>query len=81
MKSISVYKQCEFLDSVLHSEFTEEFFKNPGLSLRDLKKHIMYANISRSLKVAINHASKYVADIAKSNTWLKFWDKSLDLWS
>ena len=79
VKSISIYKQCEFLDSILHSEFTEEFLKNPNLSLRDLKKRIMYADFSRSLEVAFNHASQYyVAEIAKSNAWLKFWDKSLD---
>ena len=66
VRSTSIIKQCKFLDSVLCSEFTEEFLKNPDISVRDLKNLILEADSSRSLIAANDHA------------WLKFWGNALD---
>ena len=79
VSSTSIIKQCKFLDSVLCSEFSKEFLKNPEVSIRDLKNCILEADFSRSLIAANDHASQsYVAEVANSNAWLRFWDNALD---
>ena len=77
--SISVNKQCKFLDEVLGTNFTEELLSNPHLSLKDLKRRIISADYLKNLKAAEDHPSqKYVAQIEEMNVWLKLWDMALD---
>ena len=44
MTSMSIVKQCHFLDSILDTQFTNEVLNNPVLSSRDLQKQIIEAD-------------------------------------
>ena len=77
--SMSIVKQCHFLDSILDTQFTKEVLNNPELSLRDLKKRILEADRLRIVEKSENHPSlSYILHIAKKNQWLKFWDVALE---
>ena len=77
--SMSIVKQCHFLDSILDTQFTNEVLNNPELSLRDLKKRILEADRLRIVEKSENHPSlSYILHIAKKNKWLKFWDVALE---
>ena len=77
--SMSIVKQCHFLDSILDTQFTNEVLNNPELSLRDLKKRILEADRLRIVENSENHPSlSYILHIAKKNQWLKFWDVALE---
>ena len=77
--SMSIVKQCHFLDSFLEIQFTNEVLNNPELSLRDLKKRILEADLIKIVEKSENHLSlSYILHIAKENRWLKFWDVALE---
>ena len=48
--SMSIVKQCHFLDSILDTQFTNDVLNNSELSSRDLKKRIIEADRLKSLK-------------------------------
>ena len=55
--SMSIVKQCHFLDSILETQFTNEVLNNPELSLRDLKKRILEADHLKIVEKSENHPS------------------------
>ena len=78
--SLSIVKQCHFLDSILGTKFTNEVLSvNSEVSLRDLKKRILEADRLRTIEKSDGHPSLfYVLRIAKENNWMKFWDVALE---
>ena len=74
--SISIVKQCQFLDQVLGTEFTMEFLDNTQLSLKNLKNRILKADHLKTLKAA--EGQRYAVAVANNNAWLKLWDTALD---
>ena len=77
--SMSLVKQCKFLEANLGTEFTNEVLSQSELSLRDLKKRILKADRIKSLDASENHPSlKFALYIAKENAWMKFWDAALE---
>ena len=77
--SISIVKQCQFLDQVLGAEFTMEFLNDTQLSLKNLKNRILKADHLKTLKAAEGHPSQcYAVAVANNNAWLKLWDTALD---
>ena len=78
--SMSIVKQCHFLDSILGTKFTNEVLSvNSEVSLRDLKKRILEADRLRTIEKSDGHPSLfYVLRIAKENKWMKFWDVALE---
>ena len=77
--SMSLVKQCQFLESKLGTEFTGEVLCQPHLSLRDLKKRILHVDKMRTLAASENHPSlQFVLNVARENGWMKFWDVALE---
>ena len=64
--SMSIVKQCHFLDSILGTKFTNEVLSvNSEVSLRDLKKRILEADRLRTIEKSDGHPSLfYVLRIA-----------------
>ena len=80
--SMSIVKQCQFLDQVLGTEFTSEMLCNPRLSTVDLKKRSIEADHQNIIDTTENHPSqRFIARIARNNLWMKFWDITLDFGS
>ena len=76
--SMSLVKQCQFLESKLGTEFTGKVLCQPHLSLRDLKKRILHVDKMRTLAASENHPSlQFVLNVARENGWMKFWDVAL----
>ena len=73
-------KQCQFLESTLGAEFTNEVLTQPDLSLRNLKERIVKADRSKTLENGEAHPSlyKYVLQVTKENVWMKYWDTALE---
>ena len=77
--SMSIVKQCHFLDSILDTQFTNEVLNNPELSSRDLKKRIIETDRLKIMEKSENHPSLFhIFRIARENKWLKFWDVALE---
>ena len=77
--SMSIVKQCHFLDSILDTQFTNEVLNNPELSSRDPKKRIIEADRLKIMEKSENHPSLFhIFRIARENKWLKFWDVALE---
>ena len=77
--SMSIFKQCHFLDSILDTQFTNEVLNNPELSSRDPKKRIIEVDRLKIVEKSLNHQSPFhIFRIARENKWLKFWDVALE---
>ena len=77
--SMSLVKQCKFLESKLGAKFTSEVLSQPDLSLRDLKERVVKVDRMRTLEMSENHPSlQFALNIAKENAWMKFWDVALE---
>ena len=77
--SMSIVKQCHFLDSILDDQFTNEVLNNPELSSRDLKKQIVETDRLKIMEKSANHPSLFhIFRIARENKRLKFWDLALE---
>ena len=79
LTSMSIVKQCHFLDSILETDFTNEVLNNPELCTRDLKKRVVEADRLKIVKRSKDHPSLcYILSVAEENRWLKFWDVALE---
>ena len=79
VSSMSILKQCNFLDSILCTDFTNEVLGSHELSLKDLKKRILEADRQQIIQKSANHPSlSYVLRVARENMWMKFWEVALD---
>ena len=79
MESISLVKQCHFLELSYASNFTNEILSNSVDSIRSLKKRVIEADRALLLEQSKNHQSqKLIARVAESEGWMKFWDAGLD---
>ena len=79
VSSMSIVKQCNFLDSILCTDFTNEVLGSHELSLKDLKKSILEADRQQIIQKSANHPSlSYILRVAMENMWMKFWDVALD---
>ena len=77
--SMSIVKQCKFLDEKLGSDFTNEALSQPQTSQRKLKEHIIQFDRKRILMLSEGHPSlEFVLEAARRNIWIKFWDTALD---
>ena len=77
--SMSIVKQCHFLDSILDTQFTNKVLNSPELSSRDLKKQTIEADRLKIMEKSENHPSLFhIFRIARENKWLKFWDIALE---
>ena len=77
--SMNLVKQCQFLKSKLGIEFTSKVLSQPELSLRNLKQHVIKAARMKTLEMSENHQSlQFALHIARENTWMKFWDVTLE---
>ena len=77
--SMSIVKQCHFLDSILDTQFTNDVLNNSELSSRDLKKRIIEADRLKIMEKSENRPSLFhIFCIARENKWLKFWDVALE---
>ena len=77
--SVSLIKQCKFLDTSLGSDFTNELLSDHSMSIRDLKKRIITFDHNKTVESAKDHSSQlHVALVESSNAWMKFWDIALD---
>ena len=78
--SMCLVKQCQFLESTVGAEFTNEVLTQPDLSLRNLKECIVKADRSKLFNEnAEAHPSlKYVLRVKNENAWMKYWDTALE---
>ena len=66
--SMSLVKQCKFLESKLGAEFTSEVLSQSDLSLRDLQERVVKVDRMRTLEMSENHLSlQFALNIAKEN--------------
>ena len=79
--SMSIVKQCKFLEEKLdsNSNFTDEVLSQSPVQIRDLKKRILGHDRERTLIFSEKHPSlQHPLSIAKQKAWMKFWDTALD---